>query len=541
VPARLGSAKHAAAEEGGVRKAASRTVLAAALIAVVPLCAAAAPSTMTTSPVVVRLLERYRAAVQDPGSPELTRYIVSGTLAGEGLTGTFRSVRDGERSRDDQQLGPRAEIVIGNGEQVYVRDSEGAVRQLTGVLLRRSRTERFIDDGTFAEHPERCVDRGSARLGERTVRVLDVTAPDGQTETLYLDDRTSLPARVAYDEDDGRTTIDLDDWRTVAGHRFAFHAVISNGDHAFDVTQVTTAVQVVATVPAGTFDVKPARKIDMPVPQTLPISERQNHLYVPVHINGETFDFLLDTGAASLLIDRHVANTLGLQQQGSFEASGANRTGGISVARLPDIEVGNGHLHDLVVSVVDLGGSTRGAFRIDGILGYPFFAQAMVRLDLAHHTMTFGPPGSLPVSGARIPLELDRSLPEATLRLNNLVDGQFVIDTGDSAEMLIYRPFLDRHPGVVPFTTMDRSSYGLGGATTSYRSTLDELNIGGVPLYHVSADVMLATSGAFADRFTSGNIGLGVLRNFVVTFDEANGAMYVEKSSQFDDGRDRYR
>jgi hypothetical protein len=50
---------------------------------------------------------------------------------------------------------------------------------------------------------------------------------------------------------------------------------------------------------------------------------------------------------------------------------------------------------------------------------------------------------------------------------------------------------------------------------------------------------MQATRGAFADRFDAGNVGLGLLANFVLTFDLANNALYVERSSAFDDGRSR--
>jgi hypothetical protein len=101
----------------------------------------------------------------------------------------------------------------------------------------------------------------------------------------------------------------------------------------------------------------------------------------------------------------------------------------------------------------------------------------------------------------------------------------------------LYRPFVERHAGIVPFTSTERRSFGIGGETQSYRTSLDELEIGGTSLYHVDTDVMLATSGAFADRFDAGNLGLGVLKNFVVTFDYGDGAIYVEPGSEFDDGR----
>ncbi|MEO9169878.1 MAG: hypothetical protein ABI282_00960, partial [Candidatus Baltobacteraceae bacterium] len=63
--------------------------------------------------------------------------------------------------------------------------------------------------------------------------------------------------------------------------------------------------------------------------------------------------------------------------------------------------------------------------------------------------------------------------------------------------------------------------------------------IGPYHLYNRNANVMLASAGAFADRNDGGNIGFGVLRNFVTTFDLANHALYLQKARQFDDGRGR--
>jgi hypothetical protein len=105
--------------------------------------------------------------------------------------------------------------------------------------------------------------------------------------------------------------------------------------------------------------------------------------------------------------------------------------------------------------------------------------------------------------------------------------------------MLLYRPFLDAHPGIVPFSAAASWNYGIGGSNATYRSSLDDLLIAGVHLYHRNVDVVLANSGAFADRVDAGNVGLGVLRNFDTTFDIGGAAMYLAPSPTFDDGRYR--
>ncbi len=490
-------------------------------------------------PDVTILLSRYTRAISDIGVLDVVRATTSGTVAGAGLTGAFRTWIAGGSERTEQNLGPRSERLLRVGNRIWYADADGDVREFTGILARRQRTQRFIDSSDFAKAPERCISRGRTLVNGSATYALDVAAPGGQTETIYLDAVSGLPDRLAYDDDDGRTTIDISDWRTVAGHRFPFRTVSSNGDRAYDLVHVTKSVDVVSPIDATTFAPFVPRRIAMDVPQTLPIVVHAGHAYAPVTIAGHAYTFLLDTGAQNILIDKHVASELKLESLGSLEASGASRTGGLQLTRVREVRVGEGRLSDIVATTIDLGASTAGAFRIDGILGYPFFASATVRLDLAKKTMTFGPPGTLTPVGERVALELDRAFPEARFRLNATTEAPFIVDTGNAGEVLLYKPFVDRHPGIVPYTQRVRHSYGIGGVTHSYRTTLDRLEAGTASLFHVDTDVMQATRGAFADRFDAGNVGLGVLKNFNVTFDLADAAMYLERSDEFDDGQSR--
>ncbi|MBC5811046.1 MAG: aspartyl protease family protein [Candidatus Eremiobacteraeota bacterium] len=505
------------------------------------LAVAPQPALPATQLPLTAILRNYAAALDDAGKARVAHFESRGTIAGAGLNGTFHTWLDGEDQRDEQRLGPRSETTIRHGDRVWVTNSDGNVRELKGVLLRRARTERFIDAGDFARAPASVTPRGVAQIAGHSTYALEVAAPGGEPQTVYLDAATWLPVRVAYDDDDGRTTIDLSDWRNVDGHRFPFKSIVSDGVHAFDTVQRVEAVTLdfVAATDPGIFRVPATTTIDMPSVETLQLTAREGHLYVPVTILGKRYEFLLDSGAQNILLDRRVAREAGLVAEGALEASGAQRTGGLQVARLAELGIGSGRLHDLVVTTLDLGQSTGGAFRIDGILGYPFFAEALVRVDPIRPSMTFGRPGSFQPSGTRVPLETDRAFPEARFALNGNVTASFIVDTGNAAELLLYRPFVEKHRGIVPFTLTGRQSFGIGGRASSYRSTLDRLDIGGYPLYHVETDVMLATSGALADRFDAGNVGLGVLKNFVFTFDLRDDALYVERGANYDDGRNR--
>ena len=491
------------------------------------------------APDVPTLLARYVAATTDPGATEFTAFESAGTLEGAGLSGAFHSWAHGDRERTDQSLGPRSDTTLRIGSRLWDADANGDVRELTGVLARRSRTQEFIDSGDFAKAPDHCVYRGRLRIAGRDTFALDVTADFGETETLYLDAETGLPDRLAYDDDDGRTTIDFSDWRVVNGHHFPFMNVESDGDHAFDTTQTTTSLTLDHPIAPAVFAPLVARPIAMSAPETLALQLNDGHLYAPVTIDGRHYTFLVDTGAQDIVLDKHVASELGLMPVGALEASGANRTGGLQIVKLDEVDIGSGRLTNIIASTIDLGASTSGVFRIDGILGYPFFAAATVRLDYNAKSMLFGVPGTVPPVGEKIPVQVDRSFPEAMLRLDSRTDAPFILDTGNAGEVLLYKPFLDKHVGLVPFSSTSRRSFGIGGSTNSYRTTLDTIELGSVQLYHADTDVMLATSGAFADRFDAGNVGLGLLKNFVVTFDVANAAIYLQRGANFDDGRTR--
>ncbi len=458
-----------------------------------------------------------------------------GTIAGEGLAGTFHTWRRGDDERDDEQLGPRVETTLRHGTRIWVRNANGNVRELRGVLLRRALTEQFVDSGAFLHAAGRARFLGFGSIdGKRAWRV-EVNADGGEPETLWIAVDGGLPLRTEYLDGDGPTFVDLSDWRQVDGQKMAFRTLTTDGDHAFDVIEQTTQVHVGQPIADDRFAPLVTRTFVADGVQTVPLVQIGSHIGCTVTIDGNAYAFLIDSGAQNVLLDSHAAERLHLDELGALEVRGAVRTGGLHVARLPHLAIGGASLDDLVVSTIDLNPSLSGAV-VDGILGYPFFASGLVQLDFANGVMRFGPPGSFDPPGERIDLDVDREIPEATARLNDRIDAPFIVDTGNSGNVLLYRPFVDAHPGVVPSTGARTVNYGVGGTDESYRTHLDSLRIGSAPLPRPAVDVVLASSGGFADRIDAGNLGLDVLRRFVVTFDLANNALYLAPGPSFEDG-----
>jgi hypothetical protein len=465
-----------------------------------------------------------------------------GTLVGLGLHGTFATWRDGDRQRHDETLGVRTQRTLRVGGAEYVQNANGDVRALGASAARRRVTEAFIESGDFARHPESDVLLGPAQLRDgRNVWQLRVAPPGGDPYGIALDAHTWMLDEEAFLRGDEISTVDYSEYRVADGALYPAVRVESTGDAADDVTFRVAAVRVNDPIDPSVFAPFAPAVVDLPAPVTVPLLAGSGHYFVRASAGGKPLLLLLDSGSQGLFLDPAAAQRLGLTPQGTIEIRGAKPTRGAGVAALDSIDVGGARLPAQVVSVVDLSSVTYDGVTIDGVLGYPFFAAAEVRVDPDSHTMTIAKPGTLAVRGTAIALNTDRELPEISARLNDKVDGRFLVDTGNSNDLLVYHAFVQAHPGVVFYgsaRTFSRNR-SVGGSSAAVAATVYRLQIGPFNLYNRYADVMLADTGAFADGSEVGNIGLATLANFIFTFDYANRTLYLDKARSFDDGRYR--
>jgi hypothetical protein len=463
-----------------------------------------------------------------------------GTIEGLGLRGTFETWRDGEDQRYDETLGIRAQRTLRLGDVQYVQNANGDVRVLRGLAARRQLTEDFIDSGEFARHPEDVTLLGRATLGGRSVWQMRVAPTGGEPYGVSLDAASSMVVEKAYQDGDGIATMDYSDYRVVDGALVAYVEVDSNGDRRFDVTSRVESARANETIDPSVFAALHSVTVENATPVTVPLLSDHGHLFVRADAGGKPLVMLVDTGSQGIFIDPAASARLGLTPQGTLEVRGLKRTQGLGVAALPAIDVGSARLPVGVVSVLDLTAVTYRGVTIDGVLGYPFFAAAEVRIDPEKLAMTIGKPGSLPALGSPVKIDTDRELPEMTAKLYN-VEGRFLVVTGNTNDLLVFHDFVAAHPGVVFYgrATGFATNGGVGGSSAAVPAVVNALDLGPFKLYNRYADVMLNDTGVFADRNDAGNIGFGTLSNFVCTFDLASATLYLAKTRWFDDGRYR--
>jgi hypothetical protein len=139
----------------------------------------------------------------------------------------------------------------------------------------------------------------------------------------------------------------------------------------------------------------------------------------------EAGPFLIDTGASDLFLDVELAKALKLSFWGESKDPETQQM--IKFGTLASFEVGPMTLQNTTVAVMDFSAVTA-AFgeRLAGVLGYPFFAKAVIAVDYPNKSITcFDPKQYRLPRGAWQPLTMKSHRPTLRARLEGNVEGVF--------------------------------------------------------------------------------------------------------------------
>jgi len=386
-------------------------------------------------------------------------------------------------------------------------------------------------------------DRGGARIlyiGRETVegRAADhlaVVPRGGHRFEAWFDAANHLLVRTAEPQQFLKTRTDYGDYRLVDGTMIACKRTI---DVDGDVQKMV--VKRASFAPARPIDTY-ARPRTSPAgghiegglkSVTLPFRLLNNHIYVQAKVDGKgPYTFIVDTGGHTLLSPR-VAADAGLNVVGAGVSSGAGEgksTTGYTHYR--EIELGPVRLMDQPAFVTNIYDQSIEGIPVDGMVGFELFARFAVRLDYGAKTITisnfsaFDPRGA----GTPVPFKFYDHLPAVRGFVDDL-PARFDIDTGSRAEIDLTSPFVIRNrlreryrPGINAIT-----GWGVGGASRSYVVRVPSLTFGSVKVPSVVAGLSQDKGGSISDPNYEGNVGSGLLKRFVVSFDYSRQTMYLK-------------
>lgn len=474
------------------------------------------------SPTVEGVLERYRTALGGDALGRVAAVEMWGTVEGLGFSGTTYSVQDSAgRIMERIQLGPLSYAWGWTGQDGWIQDQSGAVRTLSDaereelLLLASVGGLRSVDPML---RERLTVDPSQSDSAYVCLRM----EHEGRPIRLFFGRKSGLLERMTLTKLGMPLEAEFTDFKTVGGVTFPSRSVQRIGK-AFSLQVVIHDVRLNPPVGAQAFE-RPRTGAQMPDTCTIPVSVN-GHLVTSVEVNGIPSRFFIDTGAGISCLDRTHASRLGLATQGALPAQGVVGFDSAGITTVDLLRVGCVSMEKVQMAVVDLSSLATGDSPVDGILGYGLFSQRSVA-RLSPKALRLSPPGEVPQGFVRLGLSFVANVPVVEASVGGK-RGKFLVDTGNSFELIVHTPFATRH-GLMPRErSAGTTAAGIGGGQEVFLAPVDSVELGGVVLREVTALFAPQGRGAVQAAEVAGNIGLPLLERFWWVLDYPSSSLYL--------------
>jgi hypothetical protein len=423
---------------------------------------------------------------------------MTGTLSLEGRSGKAEIVVTPEATRTQAWIAgiATAEGIDAAGPWALEAASSGIVERQSGIeaigpmldawLLRRAYVTAFDP----SRDKTRCEDATASPNGGARVDVA-FARPELGSPVLAFDLETGALLSVAHEKADGATVrITYEAWSD-ADHGIRWprktttHPLVASASsqeyaaavHGLDCARFDASGVVLpergaacAAPPADRFSLRwPAG--DRPTVR-VPLLYLGRELLVHARIGGRDAMAFLDSGASATALDARTPAASEFHPSMELTGSGATQRVRVGFGELTAVDIGGLHAEHLpTVSVPIPGLDAFGDKKPDVILGYAFFASAVIRVDYKRSEIVF----AKSTAGIFAKGGEPRAVPLRVLKSKVVVDGSvegaaapFVVDTGNAGGLDLYKKWAVDHgfPGSRDVVTM-KGHFGVGAAETT--------------------------------------------------------------------------
>jgi len=375
----------------------------------------------------------------------------------------------------------------------------------------------------------------------RSFDVLEITPEGGRPFQAWIDRASHLLDRTIEQQAEDLVVTRYSDYRMVNGVSLPFTIRTGDGsDPSFDEVATVETVEVNPTIRDSQYAIPPRPPSDVSLPpgqDSVAVPFRltaDNRILVPLSLDGRrTVEAEFDSGGSLILQPATVA-ALDLNAQGRSKQSGGGE--GTSVAtngRIDRVGLGAASVRDLPFHSF--------MFRPDApdaaLVGLEILQRFVVRFDFDRQVMTLTRPERFAYRGhgAVIPFHFQDNQPEIKGAIDG-VAGLFAIDTGDNSSLLLIAPFarryglVDRYHADLPYGgTAIGATHGVWARTRAGTVTFDGPDGRALAEVHDPITRISLQQGGFdANRDVSANIGLGILKQFNLTFDYRRQQLILE-------------
>lgn len=493
-------------------------------------------------PVAGILAANHKATGGEAGAGTVTLHY---DVEGQGMTGRVAIDYDAVSGAftEDDKIGPTQEGSGFDGNRAWMRDLSGAVTPQDGGDRRQlavNQAYRYANlwwrpgyDGAEIAYVGREAD------GDH----LKVTPKDGKAFDAWFDPKTHLLTRIfeigsfANSED-----VRYSDYRKLAGEMRAGTWVTDsgNGPDAYFHWHLAEARR---TRDGRSFAISYSVPDDHAIAGgaasvTVPMRLANNHIFIDVTVDGKgPFPFILDTGGHDI-ITPSTLEALSLTKEGANQSGGAGEkrvSGGY--VHVDSLGIGGLTLSRQTLLTLDFSPKAIEGFEIGGMIGFETFRRYVVKIDYGKNQVTFTDPARFDPSGLgkAIPFRLYDHQPEITGRFGDL-SARLLLDTGSRSQVTLTTPYIAEHKlrEAYPDAHQMIDGWGVGGPSVSLLVRGKTMELDGLAVPGPIAGLATQNKGVFTDANFDGNVGSGLLKGFVATFDYTRLTLYLDRLSSPD-------
>ncbi len=493
------------------------------------------PAHAATPVSAVELIQRHQAWRGGQAYADVHAAHLAGTSKVAGLEGRLDRRLDLSKAepavRVERRMGPLHQIRGGDSRGSWALTLSGQVEVISTKESRKLVQEEGLYLGRLPAGGDLAV--GDVELIDgRNCTSVGKATPEGRY-ALLIEADTGLLCGALLDQGEGEQRIVFSDWRWVAGVRMAFASVMTDADRheAFIADHVQlnpifedddfsrpAAAQVVQ-FDAGRSD---SGWLDFEF-------HKQRQIFIPGAVNGHDVPMMLDTGAEVTLIDKGLAEALGIVGEGEIPAVGTSGSESVALARGVDIRLGAVTLKNLTVGIYDfapLAAAMKHPLPV--LLGKEVMNEAVIDIDFAASRIRMVDRAAYrPTTAAReVALVTLTGLRAVPIRIEDGPEVLGMFDLGSAKALTLFPSYVAEHGLLDGRAVSEGSSHGVGGLSAVRTMTVQRLHLAGFDLEDVAADVPEA-HGIWVRDVAAANLGLPLFSRFRLAIDFAGDRLFL--------------
>lgn len=276
--------------------------------------------------------------------------------------------------------------------------------------------------------------------------------------------------------------------------------------------------------------------------------EKGGHAFIKVKVNNgeEAFNFVFDTGATSDLIDKNLADKIGLKGNYQQIVSGASGEEIYDIALNQELHLSKDiHIEGVPLIIKDLSNlnSVFGT-HIDGIIGYSVISRFVTKIDYENNKLVlYNSLKDADLTGySKLPFSFDNGIPIPQFNIGfeltngEKLEGKILFDSGAGLTLLVNTPFSSKHAIKKKASKkVSHLSEGLGSSSTSDIIRIASLTLGEYTFTELPILLSEAKQGVSSKEEFMGILGAKIIQKFHVVLDYENKVLYLKPNGLFND------